>query len=64
MGRPRNRSLAHALLRRFLGPAAAHQQQRGNDPRLEARIQSFELAFRMQLEASDAFDISKCELFW
>ncbi len=38
---------------------AAHQQQRGNDPRLEARIQSFELAFRMQLEASDAFDIQR-----
>jgi hypothetical protein len=38
---------------------AAHQRQRGNDPRLEARIQSFELAFRMQLEASDAFDIQR-----
>ena len=29
------------------------------DERLEARIQSFELAFRMQTEASDAFDLSK-----
>jgi hypothetical protein len=29
------------------------------DPRLEARIQSFELAFRMQTEAADAFDISR-----
>src|SRR5204862_93021 len=29
------------------------------DPRLESRIESFELAFRMQLEASDAFDIAK-----
>jgi Protein of unknown function (DUF1501) len=29
------------------------------DGRLEARIQSFELAFRMQAEAPDAFDISK-----
>ncbi len=28
------------------------------DPRLEARIQSFELAFRMQTEAAEAFDIS------
>lgn len=28
------------------------------DPRLEARIQSFELAFRMQTEASEAFDLS------
>ncbi len=35
-----------------------HRQQR-LDPRLEARIQSFELAFRMQLEAADAFDVSK-----
>ena len=29
------------------------------DPRLEARIQSFELAYRMQMEAADAFDVSK-----
>jgi arylsulfatase A-like enzyme len=29
------------------------------DPRLEARIQSFELAYRMQSEASDAFDGEK-----
>ena len=36
-----------------------HQKVRGEDPRLEARIESFELAFRMQLEATDAFDISK-----
>ena len=35
-----------------------HQQARQNDARLEARIQSFELAYRMQTEASDAFDIS------
>jgi Protein of unknown function (DUF1501) len=28
------------------------------DPRLDARIESFELAFRMQTAASDAFDIS------
>ncbi len=36
----------------------SHRQQR-SDPRLEARIQSFELAFRMQIEAADAFDVSK-----
>ncbi len=36
-----------------------HQQTRTNEPDLEARIQSFELAFRMQMEASDAFDISR-----
>ena len=43
------------LLRRI---NAAHLAGRA-DPRLEARIQSFELAFRMQMEAADAFDVSK-----
>lgn len=33
-----------------------HQQQR-SDPRLEARIRSFELAFRMQSDAQEAFDL-------
>lgn len=32
---------------------------RNFDPLLESRIRSFELAFRMQAEASDAFDLSK-----
>jgi arylsulfatase A-like enzyme len=36
-----------------------HQESRPNDPQLEARIQSFELAYRMQSEATDAFDVSK-----
>src|SRR5207245_6611502 len=36
-----------------------HQDERPNDPQLEARIQSFELAYRMQSEAADAFDTSK-----
>lgn len=31
----------------------------GHDPQLEARIRSFELAYRMQSEATDAFDISR-----
>ena len=36
-----------------------HEQQRGGtDAALEARIQSFELAYRMQMDAADAFDIS------
>lgn len=35
----------------------SHLRER-TDPRLEARIQSFELAFRMQTEATDAFDVS------
>jgi hypothetical protein len=36
-----------------------HQQARAEDAALEARIQSFELAYRMQMEATDAFDISR-----
>ena len=36
-----------------------HQAERPNDPQLEARIQSFELAYRMQSEASDAFDVTR-----
>src|SRR5690242_2942679 len=36
-----------------------HQVERPNDPQLEARIQSFELAYRMQTEASEAFDVSR-----
>jgi hypothetical protein len=36
-----------------------HQRRRKEDARLEARIQSFELAYRMQMEAADAFDISQ-----
>jgi len=36
-----------------------HQERRAEDGALEARIQSFELAYRMQMEATDAFDISR-----
>ena len=36
----------------------AHLYER-TDSRLEARIQSFELAFRMQTEAADAFDVTR-----
>lgn len=36
-----------------------HAQSRNNDSFLEARIQSFELAYRMQSEAADAFDLSR-----
>jgi hypothetical protein len=35
-----------------------HRHQRPEDTRLEARIASFELAFRMQIEAPEAFDLS------
>ena len=36
-----------------------HQEARQNDGDLEARIQSFELAYRMQTEAAEAFDVSR-----
>ncbi len=36
-----------------------HIAKRPHDSQLEARIQSFELAFRMQSEATDAFDVSR-----
>ncbi|MEM6469185.1 MAG: DUF1501 domain-containing protein [Planctomycetota bacterium] len=35
-----------------------HQASRRGDPQLDARIESLELAFRMQGEALDAFDVS------
>lgn len=37
----------------------AHLAERGEDPALEARIHSFELAYRMQQEAGEAFDVSR-----
>ena len=36
-----------------------HQEARQQDKELEARIQSFELAFRMQTEAAEVFDVSR-----
>jgi hypothetical protein len=36
-----------------------HQRKRKEDAQIEARIQSFELAYRMQMDATDAFDISR-----
>src|SRR5262249_21947116 len=38
---------------------AAHRQERDKNSQIEARIQSFELASRMQLEATEAFDIKR-----
>ncbi|MEO6035553.1 MAG: DUF1501 domain-containing protein [Verrucomicrobiota bacterium] len=35
-----------------------HAKARQNEAQLEARIQSFELAYRMQMDATDAFDVS------
>lgn len=37
----------------------AHLEQRGRDEQLEARIASLEMAYRMQAEAQEAFDISR-----
>jgi hypothetical protein len=36
-----------------------HQQPRAEDDNLEARIASFELAYRMQMAATDAFDVEQ-----
>jgi hypothetical protein len=36
-----------------------HMEQRPGDTQLESRIQSFELAFRMQHDAEDAFNINR-----
>ena len=36
-----------------------HQQQRVDDTRLEGQIRAYELAFNMQREASEVFDISR-----
>jgi hypothetical protein len=38
---------------------ARHLAARGPDPQLEARIQAFELAYRMQREAEEAFDVRR-----
>jgi hypothetical protein len=36
-----------------------HLEQRQQDAQLESRIQSYELAYRMQADATDAFDVSR-----
>ena len=36
-----------------------HQEKRQEDAALESRLQSFELAYRMQMDATDAFDIGE-----
>jgi hypothetical protein len=36
-----------------------HQEMRPADAQLESRLHSFELAYRMQLDATDAFDVSR-----
>ena len=51
--RPRRREQLDALARLN----GLHRRGREDDSRLDARISSFELAFRMQLRAPEAFDI-------
>jgi hypothetical protein len=59
----KNKSLSRSAQRRQLGLLAElnrrHQKRRAEDAELEARIESFELAFRMQMAATDAFDVSR-----
>ncbi len=43
----------------LLGRMNAQHKEAHQDSRLDARIKSFELAFRMQTEAEEAFDISR-----
>ncbi|HLW64402.1 MAG TPA: DUF1501 domain-containing protein, partial [Gemmataceae bacterium] len=58
-----NPNVSHTAQRRQLDLLGElnrqHLQRRPDDAALEARIESFELAFRMQLAATDAFDVSK-----
>ncbi len=59
----RNRSFGMAEQRKQLDLLKhlneRHLERRQGDAQLEARIQSFELAYRMQMDATDAFDVSK-----
>ena len=59
----RNTAILPGQQRRQLGYVQQlnelHRKPRTGDPQLEARIQSLELGFRMQTEATDAFDVTK-----
>lgn len=59
----RNRHLDPSAQRELLDLTQAFNQQhrasRAGDAALDARIQSFELAFGMQIEATDAFDLTR-----
>jgi uncharacterized protein (DUF1501 family) len=63
IGNIRNSNLGPDEQRRELDLLAAlnrrHMEISGTDPQLEASIQSAEIAYRMQTEAPDAFDITK-----
>jgi len=59
----RNRYVTHDAQRAQLDLLAQlnreHLEKRQREAALETRIQSFELAFRMQTEAGDAFDVNR-----
>jgi hypothetical protein len=59
----RNRSLSLAEQRRQLDLLRTlnerHKAERPGDGQLDSRIESFELAYRMQMEAAEAFDVSR-----
>ena len=54
-----NASLQRAQLNLLGEMNRQHLAHAGTDPALEARIESFELAFRMQTEAPEAMDVSR-----
>ena len=54
-----NASLQRAQLNLLGEMNRQHLAHAGSDPALEARIESFELAFRMQTEAPEAMDVSR-----
>lgn len=55
LGRPEQRRQLDLLQRMN----RRHQSGRRDEPELEARIEAFELAYRMQAEATDAFDLDR-----
>lgn len=63
IGHLRNGSLSGASQRRMLDflqkVNREHLETRASDPQLEARIESLEVAYRMQGEAQEAFDIRR-----
>jgi hypothetical protein len=59
LGHPQPRDVQRQDLNLLNALNQSDINHRGNDPQLEARIQSFELAFRMQSEVSEAFDLSR-----
>ncbi len=63
IGHINNRHLPRATQRRLLDLMQKmnrkHLENRGRDNNLEARIESLEMAYRMQFEAQEAFDIGR-----